>query len=71
MTLSRYSLVKKDKKVINEIIMKAKVTKKETDWENTLKLYHIFCLFVNDLIMYFIFKIWTDREHREHMFKER
>lgn len=57
MTLSHYSLVKKDKKVINEIIMKAKVTKKETDWENTLKLYHIFCLFVNDLIMYFIFKI--------------
>lgn len=62
-TLSHYSLVKKDKKVINEIIMKAKVTKKETDWENTLKLYHIFCLFVNDLIMYFIFKISTDREH--------
>lgn len=28
--------------------MKARVTKKETDWENTLKLYHIFCLFVND-----------------------
>lgn len=53
MTLSRYSLVKKDKKVINEIIMKAKVTKKETDWENTLKLYHIFCLFVNDLISKF------------------
>lgn len=43
--------------MINEIIMKAKVTKKkkETDWENTLKLYHTFCLFVNDLMMYFIY----------------
>lgn len=38
--------------------MKAKVTKKkkkETDWENTLKFYHTFCVFVNDLMMYFIY----------------
>lgn len=57
--MDHISLVRKDKKLINEIIMKAKVnvTKQETDWENTLKLYHIFCLFVNDLMLYFIFTI--------------
>lgn len=37
--------------------MKVKVIKKEIDWENILKLYYIFCFFVSDLIMYFIFKI--------------
>lgn len=57
MILFYYLLVKKDKKVINEIIMKVKVIKKEIDWENILKLYYIFCFFVNDLMMYFIFKI--------------